>query len=155
MNVLSNQDGHVAIASCILPKAGPKSMEELPKPKQWCMARKLAPGYPRKHIWRKKVTHNHNWREWGHYKMAGITIEFYRFFIFDMITLICNSGNFVLNLLNFDQLTKTISRCEILEMLKWYLFKISCIFCITRYITTLIHWWIYSPFVCWSHFVEN
>ena len=117
-NVVSKLDSHMTIAPCLFLKKNDVdgiSIKYLPEVKKWCMARYLVPGYPNKHTCRENVTHNHNWTEWGHYKMVGITIEFYRFFSFDMITLIRNSVNFVLNLLNFDQLTKTISRCEILN----------------------------------------
>ena len=40
------------------------AMKELPQAKKWCMARQSqeiwAPGYPNKHIWMEKSTHNHN-----------------------------------------------------------------------------------------------
>ena len=56
------------------------------------MASDLASDCSSKHIWREKMTRNHNWREWGHIERNPIPnwqdhIKFYWFFICDMTTL--------------------------------------------------------------------
>ena len=59
--------------------------------KKWRgIARNFAPGYSNYHIWKGKVLHNHNWREWGHIECNPEWLERYKiflFFIFDMIPL--------------------------------------------------------------------
>ena len=65
--MVSNLDGHVTIAPCMLisknNEIGAKSKKDLLEARNnaWQgMARKFAPGYSNYHIWKGKVLHNHN-----------------------------------------------------------------------------------------------
>ena len=69
------------------------SMKELPEAKKQCVARhckNLAPGYPNNHIWGEKaikILTEENGDPNSAILNNNITKQFYRFFIFDMITL--------------------------------------------------------------------